>query len=141
LSLNESCIAPIVQFPSVTFDEKESAAGNSQIQKARVSANPPHSDTIISMNSGNDPCASRNLPPAIGRLICCCGSLPQKCGETFRSSLSCENEGPALRISGFHVRTLSIRRNRRTKRLAEQLPTTFRPDNYKARAASEKRDA
>ena len=33
--------APIAQFPGVTFDKKESAAGNSQIQKARVSANPP----------------------------------------------------------------------------------------------------
>src|SRR6476620_1709007 len=33
--------APVAQFPGVTFDKKESAAGNSQIQKARVSANPP----------------------------------------------------------------------------------------------------
>src|SRR6476659_8665309 len=33
--------APIAQFPGVTFDKKEGAAGNSQIQKARVSANPP----------------------------------------------------------------------------------------------------
>ncbi len=33
--------APIAQFPGVTFGEKESAAGNRQIQKTRVSANPP----------------------------------------------------------------------------------------------------
>ena len=33
--------APIAQFSGVTFDKKESAAGDSQIQKARVSANPP----------------------------------------------------------------------------------------------------
>jgi hypothetical protein len=33
--------APIAQFPGATFAKKESAAGNSQIQKARVSANPP----------------------------------------------------------------------------------------------------
>ncbi len=33
--------APIAQFPGVTFAKKESAAGNSQIQKARVSPNPP----------------------------------------------------------------------------------------------------
>jgi hypothetical protein len=33
--------APVAQFPGVTFDKKESATGNSQIQKARVSANPP----------------------------------------------------------------------------------------------------
>jgi hypothetical protein len=33
--------APIAQFPGVTLDKEESAAGNSQIQKARVSANPP----------------------------------------------------------------------------------------------------
>jgi len=95
--------APIAQFPGVTFDKKESAAGNSQIQKARVSANPRHSDTIISMNSRYDPCAAGNLPPTIGRLICCGRSLPQKRGATFRTSLLCEGKGPALGMSWFHV--------------------------------------
>jgi len=93
--------APIAQFPGVTFDKKESAAGN--IQKARVSANPRHSDTIISMNSRYDPCAAGNLPPTIGRLICCGRSLPQKHNATFRTSLLCEGKGPALGMSWFHV--------------------------------------
>jgi hypothetical protein len=101
--------APIAQFPGVTFDKKESAAGNSQIQEARVRLTRRHSDTIISMNSRYDPCAGRNLPPAIGRLICCCHSLPQKCGTTFRTSLLCE----ALGMSWFHVRAAQ---NWRTKR-------------------------
>lgn len=74
-----------------------------------------HSDTIISMNSRYDPFAGRNLPPAIGRLICRGRSLPQKCGATFRTSLLCENEGPALGMSGFHVRTARYQGNRRTK--------------------------
>jgi len=105
LSLNESCNCTDRPVPGVTFDEKESAAGNSQIQKVRVSANPPHSDTIISMNSGDDPGASRNLPPAIGRLICCCRSVPQECGTTLRISLLFKAKGAALGISGFHFRT------------------------------------
>jgi hypothetical protein len=33
--------APIAQFPASLSSEKESAAGNRQIQKTRVSANPP----------------------------------------------------------------------------------------------------
>ena len=41
LSLNESCNCTDRSVPGVAFDEKESAAGNRQIQKARVSANPP----------------------------------------------------------------------------------------------------
>src|SRR6476661_8254968 len=41
LSLNESCNCTDRSVPGGAFDEKESAAGNSQIQKARVSANPP----------------------------------------------------------------------------------------------------
>ena len=41
LSLNESCNGTDRSVPGVAFDEKESAAGNRQIQKARVSANPP----------------------------------------------------------------------------------------------------
>src|SRR4029077_11655618 len=60
------------------------------------------------MNSRYDPCAGRNLPPAIGRLICCGRSLPQKCGATFRTSLLCEGKGPALGMSGFHVLPLRI---------------------------------
>jgi hypothetical protein len=41
LSLNESCNCTDRSVPGVAFDEKESAAGNRQMQKARVSANPP----------------------------------------------------------------------------------------------------
>ena len=41
LSLNESRNCADRSVPGVAFDEKESAAGNRQIQKARVSANPP----------------------------------------------------------------------------------------------------
>jgi len=41
LSLNESCNCTDRSVPGGAFDEKESAAGNRQIQKARVSANPP----------------------------------------------------------------------------------------------------
>jgi len=103
LSLNESCNCTDRSVPGGAFDEKESAAGNRQIQKTRVSANRRHSDTIIPMNSRYDPCAGRNLPPAIGRLICCGRSLPQKCSATFRTSLLCEGKGPALGMSWFHV--------------------------------------
>jgi hypothetical protein len=41
LSLNESCNCTDRSVPGVAFDEKESAAGNRQIQKARGAANPP----------------------------------------------------------------------------------------------------
>src|SRR6266850_1720615 len=41
LSLNESCNCTDRPVPGVAFDEKESAAGKSQIQKARVQADPP----------------------------------------------------------------------------------------------------
>jgi len=95
--------APIAQFPGVTFVKKESAAGNSQIQRREFRLTRRHSDTIISMNSRYDPCAAGNLPPTIGRLICCGRSLPQKRGATFRTSLLCEAKGAALGMSWFHV--------------------------------------
>ena len=41
LSLNESCNCTDRSVPGVAFDEKESAAGKSQIRKARVQADPP----------------------------------------------------------------------------------------------------
>jgi hypothetical protein len=91
--------APIAQFPGATFAKKKALLATVKFRRREFWLTRRHSDTVISMNSRYDPCAGRNLPPAIGRLICCGRSLPQKCGATFRTSLLCE----ALGMSWFHV--------------------------------------
>jgi hypothetical protein len=55
------------------------------------------------MNSRQDPCAAGNLPPTIGRLICCFRSVPQECGATLRTSIVRKAKGAALGMSWFHV--------------------------------------
>jgi hypothetical protein len=105
--------APIAQFPAALAMKKKALLATVRFRRREFRLTRRHSDTIIPMNSRYDPCAGRNLPPAIGRLICCGRSLPQKCSATFRTSLLCEGKGPALGMSGFHVRTAQ---NWRTKR-------------------------
>ena len=56
------------------------------------------------MNSRYDPYACGNLPPPIGRLICCFRSVSQECGATFQTSMVRKGKDAALGMSWFHVR-------------------------------------
>src|SRR5947207_15291790 len=95
--------APIAQFAGVTSIKKKALLARVRFGRREFRLTRRHSDTIIPMNSRQDPCAAGNLPPTIGRLISCRHSLPQECGTTFRISLLFKANGPALGMSWFHV--------------------------------------
>src|SRR5258705_14012974 len=95
--------APIAQFLASLSMKKKALLARVRFGRREFRLTRRHSDTIIPMNSRQDPCAAGNLPPTIGRLICCGRSLPQKCGATFRTSLLCEAKGASLGMSWFHV--------------------------------------
>src|SRR6478672_11229653 len=103
LSLMKVATVPIAQFPAALSIKKKALLGTARFRRREFRLTRRHSDTIIPMNSRYDPCAAGNLPPRIGRLICCGRSLPQKRGATFRTSLLCEAKGAALGMSWFHV--------------------------------------
>src|SRR6266480_6733991 len=88
--------APIAQFAGVTSIKKKALLARVRFGRPEFRLTRRHSDTIIPMNSRQDPCAAGNLPPTIGRLISCRRSVPQECGTTFRISLLFKAKGAAL---------------------------------------------
>src|SRR6266480_6023597 len=85
--------APIAQVAGVTSIKKKALLARVRFGRREFRLTRRHSDTIIPMNSRQDPCAAGNLPPTIGRLISCRRSVPQEWRHDVPNFVAVQGQG------------------------------------------------